>query len=335
MTAIGDTLRRERMRRRLDLETVSRELKIPPKMLSAIEEERFDRLPGGVFAKSFVRQYAHLLGLDEEEMAGEVQRMLQPAPEAPPVSGGNRPLAAPIQVPRVRQWNAIGDGPVRWKAPLISLALVVVVMMGCAGVYSWWQRTRAHRPAQQAQVNAAPAAARPQPPVNPVAASAPATPAGEQPASPASDTPSATPSTTRTETASPHAAPPAEEAKAPAPAPAGTPAATDPMAPPPNPNAPVRVELKASEPVWVSVRSDGKYLFSGTLEANQTRTVDANEKVVLRLGNAGGIDVTLNGKPLGTLGPKGQIRTVQLTSGGFEIVAAPKAPPSDPLGPLR
>ena len=61
--------------------------------------------------------------------------------------------------------------------------------------------------------------------------------------------------------------------------------------------------------------------------------MEANEKVLLRLGNAGGVTITLNGKPIGAVGPKGQVRTVQFTSGGFQIVAAPK--PSLPLDDVR
>src|SRR5215475_6069668 len=80
MASIGATLRREREKRKLDLEQVSRELKISTRFLEAIEAEDFDRLPGGVFAKSFVRQYARMLDLDEEEVAAEVQRTLVPAP---------------------------------------------------------------------------------------------------------------------------------------------------------------------------------------------------------------------------------------------------------------
>jgi len=54
--------------------------------------------------------------------------------------------------------------------------------------------------------------------------------------------------------------------------------------------------------------------------------------VLLRLGNAGGVSITLNGKPIGEVGPKGQVRTVQLTSGGFQIVAPkPSAPAADPI----
>src|SRR5579862_4767390 len=80
MTSIGETLRREREKQNLDLDQVSRELKISTRFLEAIEQENFDRLPGGVFAKSFVRQYARMLNLDEEEVAAEVQRTLSPSP---------------------------------------------------------------------------------------------------------------------------------------------------------------------------------------------------------------------------------------------------------------
>ena len=81
------------------------------------------------------------------------------------------------------------------------------------------------------------------------------------------------------------------------------------------------------------VQTDGKYLFSGTLEPNATRTVEANGIVTVRMGNAGGLNITLNGKSLGTVGPKGQVRTVQFTPGGFQIV--PAKPPSDgPAAPI-
>jgi cytoskeleton protein RodZ len=89
-------------------------------------------------------------------------------------------------------------------------------------------------------------------------------------------------------------------------------------------SAAVRVQLTALEAVWVLARADGKFLFSGTLEPDESRTVEAGERLTLRVGNAGGLTVTLNGKPLGAVGPKGQVRELQFTSGGFQIVAAPK-----------
>src|SRR5262249_21757608 len=90
----------------------------------------------------------------------------------------------------------------------------------------------------------------------------------------------------------------------------------------PNPNATVHVEIKADEAVWVSAKADGKYLFSATMEPRASRTVDGAKEVTVRLGNAGGVTISLNGKPIGVAGPKGQVRTIQFTSGGFQIVPA-------------
>jgi cytoskeleton protein RodZ len=100
----------------------------------------------------------------------------------------------------------------------------------------------------------------------------------------------------------------------------------------PNPDATVHIQIVAEEAVWVLARADGKYAFSATLNPGDTRQVEGVKDVVLRLGNAGGVAITLNGKPLGPVGPKGQARTLQLTSGGFQIV--PAKPPSAPLDPI-
>jgi hypothetical protein len=51
--------------------------------------------------------------------------------------------------------------------------------------------------------------------------------------------------------------------------------------------------------------------------------VEAAGKIRVRVGNAGGLAVSLNGKPLGEIGPRGQIRTVELTSAGSEILTPP------------
>jgi hypothetical protein len=102
-----------------------------------------------------------------------------------------------------------------------------------------------------------------------------------------------------------------------------------------NPNASVRVGITAVDQVWLRVRVNGKNVFSGTLEPHQVHNVDADGAVELLLGNAGGASIALNGRPVsvegfpsGTVGPKGQVRTVQLTSGGFQVVSS--KPPDDP-----
>ncbi len=344
MISVGETLRRERLRRNLDLDHISQDLKISPRFLEAIEEEQFDKLPARVFAKSFVRQYARLLELDEDEMAAEVQRALQPAPE-PQTAVQPAPAASSVHLAPVVQWeDGIGTGRrFSWSSSLPALALVVVVMLVCSGIYSWWQRTRRtaltreESPSAQVQEAPRPAPVAAQVPAEPPAPVAESQPAAVPPAAtsrPVPAVPKASPRQTepntgvasadRTENASPTPASPTPAAPA-----ATSPAGAQVVRATSSPNPSVRVEVTADQPVWVLAQNDGKYLFSGTLEANQTRTVEADGTVTLRLGNAGGVTISLNGKPIGPVGPKGQVRTVQFTSGGFHIVSAPK--PSAPL----
>lgn len=346
MTSIGESLRQERLRRDLDLEQISRELKISSRFLEAIEDERFEKLPGGVFAKSFVRQYARYLGLDDDEYAAAVQHAVQP--QGPPAAG-ETPNVPPVEIalPKVEEWQSIGERRINWSSSLPALALVVVAMLVCSGVYTFWQRSRrtaanreekpqatqsagTRKPASQTPPQQAPppqtAMAQAAPQQSAAGQTAPkAEPAAQQPAVPgaltaAAGSPPVTPS---------NAPPAANSANRPA-----TDAAA-PVTPAPDasvPGAAVKVEISATDAVWVQAKADGKVLFSGTIDANQKRTIEAKEKVTLRLGNAGGAEITLNGKPVGPVGPKGQVRTVQFTSGGFQIVAAPKSPaPLDPL----
>src|SRR4029077_704568 len=104
MTPVGETLRRERMKRNLDLEEISRELKISTRFLQAIENDQYEKLPGGVFAKSFVRQYARLLSLNEDDLAVQVQEILGPVVEPPQLAESKPSGVAPIHVPKVDEW---------------------------------------------------------------------------------------------------------------------------------------------------------------------------------------------------------------------------------------
>src|SRR5690242_15680278 len=144
MTSVGETLRRARLQRNLELNRIADELKISASMLKAIEEERFDKLPGGVFARSFVRQYARLLELNEDEIIGELKHVLQPPAEMPEIEHAH---AAPapdgeIPLPRMSGWQAVSDKGARWYSSVGALVLMVIVMMACAGAYAWWQRAR-------------------------------------------------------------------------------------------------------------------------------------------------------------------------------------------------
>ena len=70
MGKFGDTLRQEREFRGITLDAITRVTKISNRHLIALEQEHFEILPGGVFNKSMVREYARVVGLNQEEWVG-------------------------------------------------------------------------------------------------------------------------------------------------------------------------------------------------------------------------------------------------------------------------
>lgn len=65
MGPFGAELRRERIARGIKLETISGSTKVGTRYLSALEEDHFEILPGGILSKGIVRSYAKVVGLDE------------------------------------------------------------------------------------------------------------------------------------------------------------------------------------------------------------------------------------------------------------------------------
>jgi cytoskeletal protein RodZ len=81
MGNFGDTLRQEREFRGITLDSITKVTKISNRHLVALEQEHFEVLPGGVFNKSMVREYARVVGLDQEEWVGRYLSAHQPAKE--------------------------------------------------------------------------------------------------------------------------------------------------------------------------------------------------------------------------------------------------------------
>lgn len=88
---------------------------------------------------------------------------------------------------------------------------------------------------------------------------------------------------------------------------------TEPVATPPAETDDQRLEIVAKEKAWVRVIVDGKPPQDMMMEPGDTRTWSAQEQFVLTFGNAGGVDLTFNGKKLPPLGTSGQVvRNYQL-----------------------
>lgn len=92
MSSFGETLRREREVRGINLREVAEATKISVRFLQALETDRLDILPGGIFPRAFVRQYAAYLGLDPEKTVAEFIF----------AAGGEPAAAVPREVPVAR-----------------------------------------------------------------------------------------------------------------------------------------------------------------------------------------------------------------------------------------
>jgi hypothetical protein len=87
----------------------------------------------------------------------------------------------------------------------------------------------------------------------------------------------------------------------------------------------LHVVFAASEPVWLSIKSDGIPTYRGTIEGLQSRAFDAATKMVVLVGNAGGVRIAVNGKPVGMTGAHGEVQSLVVTPGGVQV--APRMPP--------
>jgi cytoskeleton protein RodZ len=294
MLSVGETLKRARLNQGLDLGTVAARTKISAKYLEAIESNDRKSLPSGFFYRSFVEQYARVLSLDTQEIDAEINRVLS-ADEPLPLPGFESVVAR--NVPPLTSAHRFHT-----RRSYTSAATLVLVIVGCSGIYAWWHEARSiglkgmighlHFFAKPAVGNAKPANAKAE---------------------------TAKAESAKVQEPVPSSVPPRKIAQA-----AAQPAALPVSLASDTSGYKVLLDLMAREATWLSVSSDGKPVFSGTLQANETKTVGGKQFAKLRVGNAAGIEVRLNGKLLGTLGARGQVLTVLFTPDNFQIFSPPK-----------
>ena len=82
----------------------------------------------------------------------------------------------------------------------------------------------------------------------------------------------------------------------------------------------VVLNFVAREETWLEALSDGKLVFSGVLQPNESRSIEGSQMAKLTVGNAAGLEVRLNGRVIGPLGPHGRVRVVVFTRDTFQIV---------------
>ncbi|MFW6051197.1 MAG: helix-turn-helix domain-containing protein [Myxococcota bacterium] len=85
-TSIGSFLRREREVRQLSLEELAQTTRIPLRQLRLLEQDRFDELPGEVFARGFIKSYARALGVDDRPLLERFDRGRSEADAPAPIT---------------------------------------------------------------------------------------------------------------------------------------------------------------------------------------------------------------------------------------------------------
>lgn len=267
----GTFLRKARERRGMSLQQVAATTKISARVLGALEQNDPSKLPGGIFARAFVRAYAREVGLDPE---ATVARFVAEFPDS--ASGEEHPKAA-----KGDDAESFESGR-RVAMTVLQLAGISVLIVIAILVYL---KTRpspavpaeppAERSDRQAPVSSVPRSADVAPPQN----AAPVEP-GPVPAAGTSSEPGAA---------------------------SGVP---EPSA---QSGAPLSLLIVAVDPCWVSLTTDGREVISRLLEAGERVTFDAQTSMTLKAGNAGALQLTLNGRRGLPFGEPGQVVTKTIT----------------------
>ncbi len=269
---VGSRLRAAREERGLSIAEVAQSLKFAPRQIEALEQDRFDLLPGGTFVRGMVRSYARLLKLAPEPMLEGMADKFQ-APDA-------STLAARYSQPVPFSDNAR-------RSTFVYLGLSAAVLTVGGGVaYQWY---REHN--TTTQVAAAKRAAEKRAKPTPAPAPAPSV-------TPVASAPRAQPKTLEQPT--PRVEPVVKVASAPAPAAA----AAAPEKSAPLPVAKVasgvhRLVIRCDEEAWIEVKDQNERMLVSSLNPKGAeRVVQARGPLTLVIGNAAHVRVLHNDRPI-------------------------------------
>jgi cytoskeleton protein RodZ len=259
LTGVGAELKQARETRGLSIEDVAQQLKFAPRQIESLEAERFDRLPGPTIARGMVRNYARLLKLEPEPM---LERM---APRVAPAADSAE-LAA-----RFKQPVPFSDSGRR--STLIYAGFSIGVLLLVAVVAYEWQQERA-------------------------------TPEFVAPAQPQRPAPEATkvrelPVVVAKTEPQPEAEKPEPEIEKPKPEVEEPKPQVEPEKPKPVPAGMQRLVFRLEKEAWLEVRDGaGRLLVSSLNAAGTERVVHGRPPFELVIGNASGVTLTQNGRPV-------------------------------------
>ena len=257
--SVGETLTRAREAMGLSIDDCAQQLKFASRKIEALEQGRYDELPGGTFARGMLRSYARLLNLDADTLVGRVGDRVQVHDTSDTAVSLRRPI--PFSEPGKR-------------GNLLYVGLSVLALIIVAWVAWGWQQERsgatkltfvpASRPDQAVVATVTP-------PAVPIRQE----PVEEKKAEPVAVTPVTVP---------------AESQAKPAPAPERAASVA---------KGKRRIVIQFEREAWVEVRSgSGKYLLSQVNPAGTQKVLEGDPPFSLVVGNAPHVRLTYDDKPV-------------------------------------
>jgi cytoskeleton protein RodZ len=285
-TGFGSYLRNQRRAMGISIETVSQKTKIRVELLRHLENEDLGRLPSSAFLKGFVRAYAEAVGADSQEAL----RLFAASCTAHVACDM---AAAPTK-----------DRTPFWRGFLLACMVLILLIVITLSIARRMEKTpeAASAPEKERVVTATPAL--------PAETTAP-TPAATDPTPGAQAEHYPTPLPAVIE--QPLEAAPSPDTGAPVSADAEANATSaEPQATLQAQPAKLVLQIAAIELTWLRVTSDGKTSKEITLKPDERMTFEAEQRFDLVIGNAGGVQLTLNDQALGFPGKRGRVISMRL-----------------------
>ena len=343
MSSVGAYLRGLREQHGMSVDELSRATRVLHHYLEALEADNMSGLPAPVFAKGFIRAYCQAVGVPPDEALRLYDQSPERRPEPPkaPIMGATPIVATPdpddyapivthaVVTPQAEPRETRSRGTL-----LVSFILLVVLGAAFFAVTMTLQSGR-EGDGESGQRAALPTP----PPAEEVPAASPGTMSAIESQAPA---PTVTPQSSATAQS---AKPPMSPSVVPSlPAPSSSPTSAAPVAPVAphasvtphtpsmasvpatvpaaspvrasaiqaargNPATPFRLIARTTETTWMRVRTEDGRTSEETIPANEIREWISNGPFIITIGNAGGVSLELNGRPVPRLGDSGSVVT--------------------------
>ncbi|MFP3869539.1 MAG: helix-turn-helix domain-containing protein [Syntrophobacteria bacterium] len=299
MKNLGEYLQAERQARGISLEQIAADTKISTNMLRAIEEGTTDKLPAPVLVKGFLRAYAKQIGLDPEAVVLQYQELR--------MDEDARQEALEKFHRRLR--------PSASRRRRLFYLLTLLLFTGLA--LFWWGSNYERR--QQPPPLPATEEPPPAPEDAPAASPAPPVPGLSEDKSTPLQAPA--PSTPGTGTEPAGQEPPVGSSEKRQPGAVSSVPATGEQAIPPPPAKPAYVlKAEALEPTWLRITIDEGREHEYMLQPGDRMRWQAASSFKLYIGNAAGLQLSLNNNPLKPLGESGEVVHIELPDPSLLII---------------